>query len=86
MKIEIEVSEANEATRSPWWVIIDPRQNFETNGDGIYNISSMVTGPFFSREEAEAVLKRTRYNYGKNATVFCMSGCHTDQYSEKVRF
>ena len=86
MKIELEVSEENEGTSAPWWVIIDPRQNFKTNYDGIYAIASMIEGPFFSREEAENTLKRTRYNYSKGAKVFCMSGCHTVQYASKVKF
>ena len=85
MKIEIEVSELNEATSAPWWSIIDPRQNLKCNEEGIYNIASMVTGPFFSREEAESVLRRTRYNYGPGARVYCHSGCHTIQYAEKAR-
>lgn len=86
MKIELEVSEENEATRSPWWVIINPSQNLRTDEQGIYAIASMITGPFFSREEAENTLKRTRYNYNKYAKVFCMSGCYTVQYAEKVKF
>lgn len=37
MKIEIEVSEKNEITRSPFWLVIDPEQNFKTNDDGLTN-------------------------------------------------
>ena len=71
MKIELEVSEANEHTSNPWWVIIDPRQNFSTKDDyAIHNIASMITGPYFSREEAQNHLDRRRYNYGDNAKVY----------------
>ena len=86
MKIEIEVSEENESTSSPWWMIIDPSQNFGTDENAIYLIASMVTGPFFSREAGEKELANRRYDYGKNAVVFCASGVHSSQYAEKVRY
>ena len=79
-KIAIEVSEECEATSYPYWMIIDPRQNFKTNNQGVHNVAGMITGPFFSREEAERVLKRNRYNYGQGARVYCLSGTYTDQY------
>lgn len=85
MKIEIDVSEKNEGTSSPWWMIVDPKQNFKINEDGVYAVASMITGPFFSREEAEDVLKATRYNYGKGAAVFCASGYYTRQYAKKLK-
>jgi hypothetical protein len=70
MKIEIEVSDKVEGTRSPYWLIIDPRQNMNKNTDGVYNIAGMITGLFFSREEAEDYLKRTRYNFSKKFSTF----------------
>lgn len=85
MKIQLDISEKNEGTRSPWWTIIDPRQNLKTDVDGIYNIASMITGPFFSREEATQYLQNHRYNFGKNAKVYCHSGCY-GQYGRKVTF
>lgn len=85
MKIEIEVSEENEATRSPWWAIIDPRQNFEVGNQGLHNIAGMFTGPFFSRHTAEKFLRQTRYNFGKHAAVFCMSGHHSCEYDNAIR-
>ncbi len=86
MKIEIEVSEKNEYTAEPWWTIIDPRQNFiTTKDDGIYNIAGMITGPFFSRKAAQAFLTATRYNFSKNAKVFCHSGCYTLEYKNAYR-
>ena len=86
MKIELDVSEENESTAEPWWMIVDPGQNFVTDLQGAANVAmGMITGPFFSREEAETVLKRTRYNYGKGAVVWCASGCHTIQYCNAYR-
>lgn len=86
MKIEIEVSEENEATESPYWLIINPRQNFRKGVEGAHNIASMITGPFFSREEAQRVLEGRSHHYGKDAIVYCHSGYNTIQYSSKVRF
>ena len=65
MEITLEVSEKNESTSNPWWIIIDPEQNLEKNDDGIHKIASMITGPFFSRGTAEEFLERTRYNFSK---------------------
>lgn len=86
MKIELEISDNNEATSSPYWLIIDPRQNFKKDDDGIVNIVSMITGPFFSREEAEHVLYVRNHHYSKNASVYCCSGYNTIQYATKVHF
>ena len=86
MKIEIEVSEKNEATASPYWLIIDPRQNFRCDEQGLCNIASMITGPFFSREEAQQVLEIRSHHYTKNACVYCHSGYNTIQYHSKVKF
>ena len=83
MKIELEVSDKNEGTRSPYWVIIDPNQNFRVDHESIHFIASMITGLFFSREEAEEYLKRRRYAFTKNAVVYCHSGHHGDQYDKK---
>lgn len=82
MKLTLEVSEENEGTSFPWWVIVDPRQNMDCD---YHAIAAMVTGPFFSREEAEAQLKATRYNYSKRAVVYCKSGCYSRQYQDKMR-
>jgi len=82
MKIELEVSEKNEATESPWWIIIDPRQMFALD---CYTVASMITGPFFSREEAQEFLDRTRYNFSKHAVVYCHTGYYSDQYKQAIR-
>ena len=80
MKIELDVAENNEMTAYPWWMIVDPRQNFHTDTRGLTNVAFMITGPFFSREEAECVLKARRHNFGTGAKVWCSSGCDTLQY------
>lgn len=85
MKIELEVSEENEGTDSPWWVIIDPHQNFHTNERGIHNIASMITGPFFSRESAEKHIELRRYNFSDNVIVYCLSGYWSNKYKQALR-
>jgi len=84
--IEITVSGKNEGTSAPWWIIIDPGQNFAKNDDGICNIAYMITGPFFSRAEAEFILKIKRHHYSRHAKVWCHSGLDTIQYAERVKF
>lgn len=84
MLIQIDVSDEVEATRAPWWMIIDPSQNFRTDNQGLHNIASMITGPFFSRAEAQRVLDRRRYFFGKGARVFCDSGYQSVQYDEAL--
>ncbi len=82
MKITLEVSEENEATSFPWWAIVEPRQNMSVD---LSRAAGQITGPFFSREEAEDELKATRYNYSKRAAVWCFSGCYSRRYQEAVR-
>lgn len=67
----------NEWTSSPYWLILDPRQNMDCD---IHELASQITGPFFCREDAEDFLKRTRYNFGKRAKVYCHSGCYSEKY------
>lgn len=85
MRIELDVSDKNEYTAEPWWLIIDPQQNFNKGEQGIYNIANMITGPFFSREEGEKVLKARSHHYSKHAVVFCHSGCNSIQYYNAYR-
>ena len=86
MRIELEVSEKNEGTESPWWIIIDPRQNLETKREqALYNIAFMITGPLFSRESAQNFLDRTSYNFSKQAKVYCHSGYYSEQYKSACR-
>jgi hypothetical protein len=70
----------NEMTSAPWWFIVDPKQNFQTDAQGITNIAHMITGPFFCRGDADEFLKRTRYSFGPNAKVYCHSGTYSDKY------
>lgn len=82
MKIELEVSSEAEGTSAPWWMIIDPEQNLSKGEDGVYRIAHMITGPFFSRKEAQDWLDKTRYNFGPNAVVYCHSGHQSKQYEK----
>ena len=78
MKIEIEVSEKNESTRSPWWVIVDPKQMMKPDCHAV--MIGMITGPFFSRESAQNHLNNRRHAFSKRAVVYCASGCDSYEY------
>jgi len=80
VKIELEVSENKEATAYPYWMIIDPRQNFHGGNRGVAVVASMITGPFFSRKEAEFALETRRHHFGVSACVYCLSGHMTEKY------
>jgi hypothetical protein len=69
----------NEATRCPYWLILDPKQNMRCN---IHEMAGGVTGPFFCREDAENFLERTRYNFSKRAKVYCLSGHNSYKYEQ----
>lgn len=73
-EIKLSVSIDNEGTSYPYWIIIDPEQNFSKGDDGVHRVASMITGLFMSREEAQDFLDRTRYNFSKHARVYCHSG------------
>ena len=85
MKIEIEVSDECEGTESPWWMIVDPSQNLRTDESGAAYVAEMITGPFFSRAEAQRELSARRYAYGKGAIVWCASRYRTEQYEDACR-
>ena len=78
----MKISSNNEGTAYPFWIIIDPRQNFKVNSDGIYNIASMITGVWLSREAAQEFLDRTRYNFSEHAKVYCHSGSYSSDWIE----
>jgi len=82
IEIKLKVSTKNEATESPYWLILDPHQMFRLD---VNDLASMITGPFFSREEAQNHLERRNYGYSKHAMVYCMSGYYADQYRNLVR-
>lgn len=67
----------NEATQSPYWLILDPGQNMSCS---IHQMAGGITGPFFSREDAEKFLKMTRYNFSPRAKVYCLSGHNSNKY------
>jgi len=86
MKITIDVDvENNEGTDAPWWAIIDPKQNFSTGDRGIYNISSMITGPFFSRDKATKHMNASRHAFSDKAKVFCFSGYASTEYKNAIK-
>jgi hypothetical protein len=71
------VSADNEATRCPYWIIIDPHQSFCCD---VHDVASMITGVFFSRKDAQDFLDTTRYNFSKHARVYCNSGHNSYKY------
>ena len=75
--VEELVSSNNEYTRSPYWMIIDPKQMFRLNA---HYVASMFTGPFFSRKSATDFLNKTRYNFSSRAVVYCCSGTYSKLY------
>lgn len=76
MKIELDVSEENEGTSYPWWMIVDP-----DCAPTLYGIAiGGVTGPFFSRESAQEFLDKTRYNFSSSARVWCASGTYSREW------
>jgi len=72
----------NEGTDSPYWLILDPKQNMSCN---VHNLASQITGPFFCRKDAEDHLRARRYAFSKKATVYCLSGCYSEKYKKMWR-
>jgi len=68
----------NEATEAPYWLIIDPDQMMSPKID---RVASMITGPFFSRADADDQLAHRRYDYSAKAGVWCFSGYYSDKYT-----
>jgi hypothetical protein len=81
-QIILDVSEDCEGTAEPYWLILDPRQMLRLD---IHFLAGMITGPIFSREEAQQHLDARRYAFGKNAAVFCHSGYWSAQYKRAWR-
>jgi hypothetical protein len=81
MKIELEVSDKNESTAAPYWLILDPHQNMKLDP---HVMAGDITGPYFSREEAETHLKNRHYNFSSRAVVYCLSGYWSHQYKTSV--
>lgn len=83
MKIQLEISEENESTSYPWWVIIVP--TWTTKGIiSDVDICHHIEGPFFSRQEAQTELGSRRHFYGKRAAVYCLSGYCSGQYRRAI--
>lgn len=82
MPVTLDVSYFNESTSSPRWMVLDPHQMMRPDWS---QLASMITGPFFSREEAERVLEARRHHYSDRAAVYCASGCYTRQYDKAYR-
>jgi len=87
----------NEGTDSPYWIIIDPRNTYlyakgcyaneEHPEEGAVKryIESCITGPFFSREDAEGHLKGRAYAFSESAYVYCHSGYWSKKYHRFCR-
>jgi hypothetical protein len=71
-----------EGTESPWWVIVDPSQNMRKD---VHVSAGQITGPFFSREDAQEHFKARRYNFSDKACVYCMSGYWSKKYKNLCR-
>lgn len=69
----------NEATAAPYWLILDPKQNMCC---GVHELASQISGPFFSRGDAQNFLDRTRYNFSKKARAYCHSGHMSMKYAK----
>ena len=72
----------NEATESPYWLILDPIQNMACD---IHQCASQITGPFFCREDAQNHLVSRRYVFSDRATVYCLSGYWSTKYKKLCR-
>jgi len=82
MKITLEITGDNECTDSPWWAIVDPQKNMRRD---LATAAFQITGPYFSRKEAEDFLELTHYNFSSRAKVWCFSGYHSYQYKMACR-
>ena len=83
MKVVIDLSEQNEGTEAPFWVIIDPSQMMKPDDTSV--AMRMVHGIWFSREEANEHLMLCRHRYSSRAVVWCMSGHASMQWRNAVR-
>ena len=79
VQLEFPYPSDNEATQAPYWVIIDPVYRGKLN---VSSVGGMITGIFFSREEAESYLTAKQYNYSPRAGVYCCSGHHNTEYKQ----
>ena len=75
--IETLESADNESTSCPYWLILDPRQNMSCD---VYNLAGQISGPFFSREDANEYMESKKHHYSSKAVVFCHSGHYSRKY------
>jgi hypothetical protein len=68
-----------EATAAPWWMIVNPQQNMRCD---LAEAAFQITGPYFSREDAEEYLKNAKHNFSGRAQVWCASGCYSKKYEK----
>lgn len=79
IEVTVQVSEENEITDAPYWLIIDPEQMMKPSVD---HVAHMITGLFFSRKEAEEHLEARRHAFSSKAVVYCHSGHAANQWRE----
>jgi len=72
----------NESTDSPYWLILDPKQNMACDVD---MLASQITGPFFCREDAQDHLGARRHAFSDRAVVYCNSGYWSSKYKRFCR-
>lgn len=65
----------NEGTAYPWWCVVAKNR---------MGASSILAGPFFSRERAEAHRQARICEYGKGSIVYCFSGYNSGDYRDLV--
>lgn len=77
--IETLTNADNEATRAPYWLILDPSQNMSCD---IHELAAQISGPFFCREDAQNYLDAKRHHYSNRTRVFCHSGHYSRKYNK----
>ncbi|RLB94072.1 MAG: hypothetical protein DRH26_02280 [Deltaproteobacteria bacterium] len=76
--IKVLENAKNESTESPYWLVLDPRQNMMCN---VHHLAAQITGPFFCREDAEDYLESRSYAHSDKAVVYCLSGYWSGKYN-----
>jgi len=87
MRINLNVSEKNESTRSPYWLIVDPRDvSGVPPAERHCFVLGMIDGPFCSREAAQTALDARRYAYSEHAQVWCACAHRNTQWAQQVQY
>ncbi len=68
----------NEGTAAPYWLIIDP--DCVVDSSDVRSLAASISGPFFSRFDADEYLKNKAHRYSKDAKVYCCSGHASRKY------